>query len=345
MKIKDLAEKLSGELVGDGKTIVSRISGAAEAQDGDLVFVLKKKFGAILETTKASCAVVPPEIKTARIPIIRCKHPGLAFKKAVEVLIPDYLQHPKGIHKTAVIGENVMLGEGVTIGAYAVLEDGVSIGERTVIYPHCYVGRSSKIGASCTIYPNVTIRENIKIGNRVIINAGTAIGNDGFGYEQTMKGHEKIPHIGDVIIEDDVELGSCVTVDRAKFSHTRIGRGTKIDNLVQVAHNVTIGAHCIIVAQCGISGSTKIGNQVMMGGQAGLVDHIEIGDGAMIAAQSGLMRSVPPNTVVWGTPARPINDMRKIHVLNDRLPEIYKRLKSVEKKLGIAKDNWKDKEQ
>ena len=250
-------------------------------------------------------------------------------------MLPGHIPHPKGIHKTAFIGNNVKLGKDVAVDAYAVIESGVEIGDGTVIYAHSYVGKQSKIGANCIIYPNVTIRENAKIGNRVIINPGCIIGSDGFGYELTPKGHAKIPHIGDVIIEDDVELGACVTVDRAKIAHTIIGRGTKIDNLVQIAHNVTIGQNCIIVAQCGVSGSTKIGNNVMIGGQAGVVDHVEIGDNTMIGARSGVMKSVPPNTIVWGIPAKPIKKQKIIHILSSKLPELFKRVKLLEKKLDI----------
>jgi UDP-3-O-[3-hydroxymyristoyl] glucosamine N-acyltransferase len=269
----------------------------------------------------------------ASVPTIKCKNPNLAFKKAAELILPKREPRSCGIHATASLGKDVVLGEGVSIGAYAVIEPGCRIGDRTSIWAHSYIGASTEIGADSLIYPNVTIRENVKIGDRVIIHPGCVIGSDGFGYERTQKGYEKIPHIGDVIIEDDVELGACATVDRAKMAHTRIGRGTKVDNLVQIAHNARIGENCIIVSQCGISGSVKIGNNVIMGGQVGLVDHIEIGDNSMIAAQSGLSKSIPPNTVMFGSPALPIKDQKVSFVLYKKLPEIYKRLKILEKKL------------
>ena len=333
--LRELADSLGGNLIGDRNLTVSDIRDIEEAGTGDLAFVFREKDAVSLEKTKASSSVVPEKIKKAPVPIIRCKNPNLAFKKVVALLLPDHIPHPKGVHKTASIGRNVTLGKDVTIGAYACLEDSARIGDGTIIYAHSYVGCSTEIGNSCIIYPNVIIRERIKIGDRVIIHPGSVIGSDGYGYERTMSGHEKIPHIGDVIIEDDVEIGASVTVDRAKIAHTRIGRGTKIDNLVQIAHNVTIGRNCIIVAQCGVSGSVKIGNNVMMGGQVGLVDHIEIGDNVMIGAQAGITKSVPPNTIMLGSPARPIKKTRTVWVLWDKLPEIYKRLKAVEKKLGI----------
>ncbi|MEE9499671.1 MAG: UDP-3-O-(3-hydroxymyristoyl)glucosamine N-acyltransferase [Candidatus Omnitrophota bacterium] len=336
ISLEELAKHIGGELIGDRNLTVSNICDIEEAQKGDLVFVFRKKSkNHLLEKTKASASVVPDGIEKSPIPIIKCRNPNLAFKKAAELILPQHIPHPKGINTTASIGENVKLGKDVTVGAYACLEGDAEIGDGTVIYAHCYIGCSTKIGSDCVIYPNVTVRENVKIGDRVIIHPGCVIGGDGFGYEQTQRGHEKIPHIGNVIIEDDVELGACVTVDRAKIAHTKIQRGTKIDNLVQIAHNVTIGKNCIIVAQTGISGSVKIGNNVMIGGQVGFVDHVEIGDNAMIAAQSGVMKSVPPNTIMFGTPARPIKKTKKLWVLWDRLPEIYERLKALEKKLGI----------
>ncbi len=335
ISLEELAKHIGGELIGDRNLTVSNICDIEEARKGDLVFIFRKKSKGLLEKTKGSCAVVPEGLEAAPIPIIKCKNPSLAFKKAAELILPQHIPHPKGIHKTASVGKNVKLGKDVTLGAYACLEDGAEIGDGTIIYAHCYIGCSTKIGKDCVIYPNVTIRENVKIGDRVIIHPGCVIGADGFGYEQTERGHEKIPHIGNVIIEDDVELGACVTVDRAKIAHTKIQRGTKIDNLVQIAHNVTIGKNCIIVAQTGISGSVKIGNNVMIGGQVGFVEHVEVGDNAMIAAQSGVMKSVPPNTIILGTPARPIGKTKRVWALWDKLPEIYERLKAVEKKLGI----------
>ena len=329
-----LARELGGKLVGEGNSVVKGISDLEDAKKGDLTFLLKKKFESALKTTKASFAVVPENVGKASIPVIKCKNPNLAFKKTAEILLPCHIPHPKGIHNTASIGENVKLGREVSVGAYACLEDGVEIGDGTVIYAQSYVGSASKIGKNSIIYPNVTIRENIIIGDRVTVHSGSTIGSDGFGYEPTNNGHVKIPHIGNVVIEDDVEIGASTTIDRAKFSSTKIGKGTKIDNLVQIAHNVTIGSNCIIIAQCGISGSVKIGSNVMMGGQVGIADHLEIGDNVMIAAAAKVMKSIPPNMIMWGIPARPLKQGRAIHALVDRLPELYERLNKVEKKLG-----------
>ncbi|MFC1576366.1 UDP-3-O-(3-hydroxymyristoyl)glucosamine N-acyltransferase [Candidatus Omnitrophota bacterium] len=335
--LKKLAEELGGELVGRGEASIKNICDIEEAGTGDLAFIMKKRSEPMLEKTKASCVVVPPQVQKAAIPIIKCKNPNLAFKKAAEIIFGTNIPHPDGIHKTAFVGEGAALGKNVSLGAYVVIEKGARIGDGTVIYSHSFVGASSVIDEDSIIYPNVTIRENIKIGKRVIIHSGCVIGADGYGYERTLAGHEKIPHIGDVIIEDDVELGALVTVDRAKMAHTRIGKGTKIDNLVQIAHNVTIGQNCLMAAQCGISGSVKVGNNVVMGGQVGIADHLEIGDNCMLAAQAAIMKSVPPNSIMWGKPARPLKQAKAVYAMFDKLPEMYARLKALEEKLGLKK--------
>jgi UDP-3-O-[3-hydroxymyristoyl] glucosamine N-acyltransferase len=337
-KAKEIAGFIGGELVGDGDISVSDIKDIGEAQKGDLAFILHPKFSGLLAATKASCVIVPYEIDKAGTTIIRVKNPSLAFSKIVSFLNVGTIPHRKGVHKTACIGEHVSLGKDVDIGAYAVIEDDAVIGDKTVIYPFCYVGHKTVIGANCVIYPNVSIRENIKIGSRVIIHPGSVIGSDGFGYDSSTGVHVKIPQIGNVIIGDDVEIGACVTIDRAKFSSTKIGKGTKIDNLVQIAHKVEIGPNCIIVAQCGVSGSSKLGSYVVLAGQVGLVDHVTIGDGAIITAQTGVSKDVPPRAVMFGSPARLLSKQKRMIAVQDRLPEIYARLVKIEKKLGIEKE-------
>ena len=313
--LSELAKEVGGELIGNGKLSVNNIRDVEEAQEGDLAFVLKKKFEFLLESTKATCALVPLQISKASIPIIKCKNPNLAFKKAAQAILKDRIHTQKGIHKAACIGKGAKLGKNLSIGALCVLEDNVEIGDDSIIYP------------------NVTIRTGTTIGKKAIIHPGVVIGADGFGYELTERGHEKIPQVGGVIIEDDVEIGACTTIDKGKISNTKIGQGTKIDNLVQIAHNVTIGKNCVIAAQCGISGSVKIGNNVMMGGQVGIADHLTVGDNVMLAAQAALMKSVPSNTIMWGKPARPFKKAKEIYALFDKLPDIYKRLKILEDKI------------
>jgi len=336
--IQQVAQLVGGELVGDGSVEVSNIKAIDEAGPGDLAFILHPKYAGLLKDAKASCVIVPEEIDKAGCPIIRVKSPSIAFKKIVDVVMAGKVPHPKGIHPTALVSDKAKLGKGVSVGAYTVIEAGAVIGDGAIIYPLCYVGHASAIGEGSLIYSHVSIRENVKIGARVIIHSGTVIGADGFGYESTSGVHLKIPQIGGVIIEDDVELGANVTVDRAKFAFTKIGKGTKVDNLVQIAHNVEVGPHCIIVAQCGISGSTVLGHHVILAGQVGVVDHVKIGDQCIVTAQSGVTKPIKPGTVVLGTPAREIHEARKTFALTRKLPDIYERLKKIEEKLNINID-------
>lgn len=332
--LKEIAQIIDGEVVGDGNTIITGISGIKEAQDGDLTFLANPKYLHLMDATKATAIITSREIKTAPKPIIRTDNPSLAFAKMVSFLAPNEQVHPSGIHPTAVIGKNVKLGRDVALQPYVVLDDNVEVGDRTVIYAGCYIGHHTRIGADCLIYPNVAIRERVEIGNRVVIHSGTIIGSDGFGFA-TVKGvHHKIPQIGTVAIEDDVEIGANVTIDRARFGKTLIGRGTKIDNLVQIAHNVIVGENSIIVAQTGISGSTTIGRGVTLAGQAGLVGHITIGDNAVVAAQAGVTKSVPPNTYVSGYPAKPHDKAKRINACVQRLPELFKAVRQLEEKIS-----------
>jgi len=340
--LKEIAERLKGELAGDGAAKVSGIKDITGAGSGDLAFILHPKFAGLLQKTKAACVVAPAGVEKAGPAMIYVKNTAVAFREAVDLLGVGRIPHPAGVHQTAVIASGASVGKNAGIGAYCVIEEGASIGDNTVLYPFTYVGRGAAIGKDSIIYSNVSIREGISIGDRVIIHAGSVIGSDGFGYDSATGVHLKIPQIGTVEIGDDVEIGACVTVDRAKFARTKIGRGTKIDNLVQIAHNVEIGENCIIVAQCGISGSTTVGRFVVMGGQVGIVDHVKIGDGAMIAAQSGISKSVHPGKIMMGTPATEIVEMRKMIALHRKLPELYERIKNLEKALGEKKDNAKN---
>ncbi len=332
---KEIAEIVSGKIVGDPDIRVTGISGIKEAKEGDVTFLANEKYSQLLRTTKASVIITSPNMKLPKTDktLILTENPSLAFAKLVEYWFPQEVDHPKGIHPTAIIGENVKLGKNVAIGAYVVVEKNVEIGDNTIIYAGTYIGHDTKIGSDCLIYPNVSIREKISIGNRVIIHSGTVIGSDGFGFA-TVKGvHHRIPQIGTVVIEDDVEIGANVTIDRARFDKTIIGRGTKIDNLVQIAHNVIIGENAIIVAQTGISGSTVIGNGVILAGQTGVVGHISIGDGTIVGAQSGVTKSIPPGSVVLGSPARPIGLAKRIIASIPSLPDLKKTVERLVRKV------------
>jgi len=330
--VKEIAEFIKGKVVGNENTIIRGFSGIKEAKEGDITFLANPRYISFLETTQASAIITTPDIKSSHKTLIHVENPSLAFAQLLSLITPQKIK-PKGIHPTVILGKNVNIEKDVAIGAYTVIEDNVSIGKGTVIYPHCFIGYESKIGDDCLIYPFVSIRERIIIGNRVIIHSGTVVGSDGFGFVTIEGVHHKIPQVGIVEIADDVEIGANVTIDRARFDKTFIGKGTKIDNLVQIAHNVVIGENCLIVAQVGISGSTTLGKNVILAGQVGVVGHIHIGDGAVVAAQSGVSKSVPAHTEVWGYPAKPFGEAKRINACVQRLPLLYKKIEELKKRL------------
>lgn len=332
--LAEIAKIIEGEVVGDGDIVITGLCGIKEAQAGDLTFVANSKYLPLIEHTRASAIITSRDIDSFSKPIIKTENPSLAFAKMVSLLSPNHAVHPSGIHSTVILGKNVKLGKDVAVGPYVIIEDSVRIGDETIIYAGCYIGHHSIIGKNTLIYPNVSIRERITLGNHVIIHSGTVIGSDGFGFA-TVKGmHEKIPQIGTVVIEDEVEIGANVTIDRARFDKTVIGKGTKIDNLVQIAHNVVVGENSIIVAQAGVSGSTVIGNGVILAGQAGIVGHISIGDGAVVAAQAGVTKSVPANTKVSGYPAKPHDLAKRVNACVQNLPHLYKTISELRQKIA-----------
>ncbi|HDN98147.1 MAG: UDP-3-O-(3-hydroxymyristoyl)glucosamine N-acyltransferase [Candidatus Omnitrophota bacterium] len=334
MKVEEIAKIVNGKVIGDNNVVITGISGIKEAKEGDLTFIANRKYLSLLKSTKASAVIVSPDINnTGNATLIQVENPSLAFAKIVSLVGPEPIKFAPGIHPTAIIGENVSLGKGVSIQPYAVIEDGVEIGDETVIGAGVYVGHYTKIGKKCLIYPHVVIRERIKIGDRVIIHSGTVIGGDGFGFA-TVKGvHHKIPQIGTVEIGNDVEIGSNVTIDRARFDKTYIGNGVKIDNLVQIAHNVYIGDNTIVVAQVGISGSTVIGKNVIIAGQAGIIGHITIGDNAIIGGKAGVTKDVPPNVHVTGFPAREKWQDMRVHAYLRKQPELIEKIKKLEDRI------------
>jgi len=332
--LEEIARIIDGEVVGDPDVIITGVSGIKEAEEGDITFLANPKYAPLLEKTHASAVITSRDITSSLKPLIRTDNPSLAFTKIVSFVLPVEIRHPKGIHPSAVIGKDVRLGKGVSIGPTAVIADNASIGDNSIIYSGSYIGHDSVIGSDAIIYPNVSIRERITIGNRVIIHSGTVIGSDGFGFVTVEDKHHKIPQIGTVEIGDDVEIGANVTIDRARFEKTVIGRGTKIDNLVQIAHNVTIGENSLIVAQVGISGSTTVGNNVILAGQVGIVGHISIGDNAVAMAQSGVNKSIPAGTMVWGYPAKPAEIARKVNACVQNLPRLYEAVTELKKKIA-----------
>jgi UDP-3-O-[3-hydroxymyristoyl] glucosamine N-acyltransferase len=340
--LKELVAVVGGELVGDGSVPIRGGAGIREAGPGDITFLASKRYSEFLKTTRASAVIVPPGMQTGG-PAVVSPQPYLTFVKVVEFFRPGRQDHPRTVHPTAVIAPDVRLGTGVGIGACCVIETGAEIGDGTVILAGTYIGAGCRLGVNCLIYPNVTIREETSVGDRVIIHSGAVLGSDGFGFVRDGDIHKKVPQLGNVSVGDDVEIGANVTIDRATSGSTSVGTGTKIDNLVQIGHNVTIRENCILVAQVGVGGSTEVGRGASLAGQAGAVGHIKIGEGAVVAAQAGAVKDVPPDTVVSGYPAREHNQAKRIYASLVRLPELLKRvgglLERVEKLERRLKDD------
>ena len=324
--LKDLAEIVGGEVHGDGTVTIRSVAGIREAGEGDITFLADPRYEKFLKETRASAIIVPRGTSGGERPHIVCENPYLAFVKAVNHLVPNRDFYPAGIHPTAVIAPGASLGDGVCIGPHVVIDEDAAVGEGTAVLAGSYVGRRSRIGAGCLIYPGVMLREDTIIGDKVIVHCGAVIGSDGFGFALDGEVYRKIPQIGNVVIEDNVEVGANVTIDRATTGSTIVRNGTKIDNLVMIAHNVVVGENCILVAQTGIGGSSKLGRGVKLAGQAGVTGHVVIGDGAVVAAQAGVTKSVKPGMCVSGYPAREHGTARKIYASLNKLPELIKRI-------------------
>lgn len=331
MKLKDFSATVEGIIIGDPDIDITGVSGVKDAKKGDITFVSSPKFLKYAHGSEASCIIVKEAIEGMNITQLKVSNPYYAFARALEYFYPAPSFKPV-ISSAAEISPKAMLGKDVSILPLSYVSDGVSIGEKTVVCPGVFIGENTKIGCQCIIYPNVTIRENILIGDRVIIHSGSVIGSDGFGYVFEKGAHYKIPQAGGVIIEDDVEIGSNCSIDRATINNTVIRRGTKIDNLVQIAHNVTIGEKSLIVAQVGIGGSSEIGDFVTIGGQTAIADHAAIDSGTMIVGQSGLAGRVTRG-IYAGSPAIPHKTWLRAQALYGKLPEMNKKLRELEERL------------
>jgi len=342
-RVRDVAEFLGGTIVGDPEAILTGIAGITEAKAGDLSFLANPKYTQHLATTAATAVIAAEAVPDAKCALILVPNPDFAFAKLVGAYGPKPLHPATGIHPTAVIGERVTIGKDARVGAYAVIGDGVVLGDHVVIYPHVVIGGEVTIGNDCVLYANVVIRERCRIGQRVTLQPGAVIGSDGFGYALVDGKHQKIPQVGIVVIEEDVEIGANTAIDRARFGKTRIGAGTKIDNLVQIAHNVEIGNHCLIVAQVGIAGSTHLGHYVTLAGQVGLAGHLTVGDQAMIGGQAGVSKSVPAKAKMRGSPAQDFHQalaqevaVRRLAGTQAQVKQLEARLAELERRLGPA---------
>lgn len=326
-----------GELRGDPAQVITGAASLAEARSGEVSVFAYPKYMPLLRRTRASAAFVPVDFsEPMQLAQIRVANPLKAFEQVVLKLAPPEIRFEAAIHPTATISPTAQLGERVSIQPHAVIEGGATVGDDTVIGAHSYVGHECSIGAGCMIYPQVTIRERTSIGSRVIIHSGAVIGADGFGFEIVEGRHLKIPQTGIVQIDDDVEIGANTTIDRARFGRTWIKQGAKIDNLVQIAHNVIVGKHSAIAAQAGIAGSSRIGDYVMIGGQVGVTGHIEVGDRNIIAAKTGVSKDLPANGGVWwSTPATPLREAKEQIAWIHRLGKLFARVKEIERKLGM----------
>ncbi|HEU4683750.1 MAG TPA: UDP-3-O-(3-hydroxymyristoyl)glucosamine N-acyltransferase [Nitrospira sp.] len=332
LALSQIHQLVGGTLYGDGNVTVSTLAGLAEAGSQALSFVINDKALKAAGAIRAGALLSHRQLEDVGIPHIVVPNPLLAFARVAQTFfVPPYA--PKGIANEVIQGKDVTIGEHPSIFPFVTLGDGVRLGARVTLYPGVFIGAGCTIGDDCLLYPNVVVREGCSLGARVIIHSGTVIGSDGFGYVQHEGRHHKIPQLGGVTIEDDVEIGANVTVDRATLGRTVIKKGTKIDNLVQIAHNVTLGEHAILVAQVGVAGSTTIGRYVMIGGQAGVADHIRIGDQAMIAARAGVNRNVESNQIVSGAPIMPHETWMKAQAVIPRLPELRQSVRMLEERV------------
>ncbi len=332
MKLRDFSDTVKGTIIGDPDTEITGVAGIKDAGKGDITFLSSAKFLRDVRRSKASCIIVKEPLENITVPQLKVSNPQYAFAKAIECLYP-IPPREAGISDKAYVSDDARIGAGVTISSFAFVDKNVSVGEGSVISPGVFIGEGSKIGHKCILYPNVTVMGNVTIGDRVIVHSGTVIGADGFGYVFENGEHYKIPQVGGVIVEDDVEIGSNVSIDRATLGNTIIGKGSKIDNLVQIAHNVRIGEKTLIVSQVGVAGSSEIGSFVILAGQVGVADHASIESGTVLTAQAGMSGHLAKGTYS-GSPAIPHNIWLRAQSAFAKLPEMSRKIRELENRLN-----------
>jgi len=328
-----IAAQLDGEVQGDPTAQLTGFAPADRAGAGDLTFAENEAFFAQAEQSAATAIIADARFSSGTKTVIRVKNPRVAFARALALFFPEPTFAP-GVHPGAVVAASAQIDPSAHIGPHCAIGERVVIGAKVVLQGGNFIGDDSKLGEATRLFPQVTIYPQTEIGRRVRIHAGTVIGSDGYGYVQDNGIHRKVPQIGQVIIGDDVEIGANVTVDRGALGATRIGRGTKIDNLVQIAHNVVIGEHCLIIAQVGIAGSAKLGDYVILAGQSGVAGHLKLGSQVTVAAQSGVMHDIPAGEKWLGSPAQPDRQTKRQWIALAQLPDLIRRVAELERKLG-----------
>lgn len=335
--LQEIAQQLNGEICGNTDITIKGVQSLSDAQEGHISFLGNKKYAPQVATTKASAVIVGKDFNTNKTndkALVICEQPNKAFAKAIELFAPPPVEYAPGIHPAAVIAESATIGEGTHIGPCAVIGENTVIGNNNVIESGTVIGNAVKIGDNCLIYANVSIRERCILGNKIIIHPGTVIGSDGFGFEAGPMGIVKIPQVGIVQIDDEVEIGANCTIDRARFGKTWLKMGVKLDNMVHVAHNVEVGEFSMLIGQSGVAGSAKIGRGVIVAAKAGINGHITIGDGAMIAGTSGVVKDVPPGAKVAGTPAEPQREIIARLMLPKTVAKLKAKVKELEAKIN-----------
>ncbi|HTL58820.1 MAG TPA: UDP-3-O-(3-hydroxymyristoyl)glucosamine N-acyltransferase [Candidatus Limnocylindrales bacterium] len=339
----EIAKHLGGAVIGNGSLVLKGFAPADRAQPGDLTFAENENYFVRAEQSAASAIIIEGPFSSERKVLIRVADARLAFAKVLPLFFPEPVFAP-GIHPSAFIPGSAQVDPSAHIGPNCVIGENVKIGARCVLQAGDYIGAGCRLGEEVNIFPNVTLYPRSELGNRVRIHSGTVIGSDGFGYVPEAGAHVKVLQIGNVLIRDDVEIGANVTIDRGALGPTVIGRGTKIDNLVQIAHNVIVGEHCLIVSQTGVAGSSKLGNYVILGGQVGIAGHLKIGNRVSVAAQSGVMNNIPDGEKWIWTPAQPDRHAKRQMIALQQLPELLRRVAQLEKKLGVNPESEKQPE-
>ncbi len=335
--LEELGRHLGADVVGDGSIRLSGVRALADAGPRELSFLHSARYVEQARASRAGAILVAPTSELPGRALLVTPEPYLALARVLDLFYPP-VRPPAGVHPAAVVSPAAALGAGVSVGPHAVVEDDVAIGDRTVVGAGCVVARGATVGADCLLHPRVVVETGCRIGDRCILQAGAVIGSDGFGFATVGGVHHKVPQVGIVVLEDDVEIGANVTVDRAALEETRIGRGSKLDNLIQIAHNVRLGEGCLLAAQTGIAGSATVGDHVMFGGQSGVVGHLEIASGALVAAKAAVYKSLPEARMYSGIPARPHGEWMRSHANLARLDRLKERIRMLEERIAALED-------